>query len=383
MGMGPSSCFLPIRNHSPFAMNQFATMEATGALHVHVGADDSSHRISADLLSTLAKTFQELALLAAAAERGRGTGERIRYTGAFCNEFVVEFATPEPGSFFLPFSLVNKLTPLCPDTKAVLCSLMAMLAALSAREQTIPGTERLSPSYKARFAQLVSRFVSPEENDWSVSIEANGMDEAKFRSVTFSREMSDHAKALFENPPPPKEETMSVIGDLVSIDFEKHELTIRHQQTKKEINCDFRPEIIDKIVSERESGVQVTGRFTLDADGFPKRLTDVTSVVPVDLSPISISTFSVDSTAIGTVDGQPIVISPKLDEDSHQVFVVEDESLGLDVFASTRDELVSEIQAQLSVLWREYALENDSKLTDSAIALKNRLLAKFKEVVHA
>lgn len=358
-------------------------MNSDGAIHIKFPSDDGSHSISANLLCQLAGAFQELALLAATVERNLGTGERIRYTDNFRNEFVVVFSAPEPGSFLLPFSLINKLMPLCPDTKAVLTTLMVMLTSLSSGETNVPGTEHLSPSYKARFAQLVSKFVPSEENDWSVSVEANGMDDARLRSVTFSRAMSNHAKGLFENPPPPKEETMSVIGDLVSIDFEKNELTIRHQQTKKEIDCVFRPEIIDKIVSEREAGVQVTGKFTLDSDGSPKRLTDVTSVVPVDLSPIPISVFSVDSSTIGIADGQPIILSPKLDEESHQVFVVEDESLGLDVFASTRDELVSEVQSQLAVLWREYALEDDSKLTDSAIALKQRLLAKFKEVGHA
>lgn len=373
---------MPVSNPL-LAMPPSVLAEATGSLHVHLGADDSSHRISAQLLCELAGAFQELALLAAAAERGRGDGERIRYPDAFKNEFVVEFSPPAPGSFLLPFSLVNKIAPLCPDTKTVQAALMSMLVSLSAQAATIPGLERLSPSYKARFAQLVSRFVSPEENGWSVSVEADGMEDERLRSVTFSRAMSDHAKGLYENPPPPKEETMSVIGDLVSINFEKHELTIRHQQTKKEIDCDFRPEIIDKIVSERESGVQVTGKFTLDSDGFPKRLTDVTSVVPVDLSSVALSSFSVGTVTVETIDGVPVVLTPKLDEDSHQVFVVEDDSLGLDVFAATRDELVAEVYAQLAVLWREYAMEDDGNLTASAIALKQRLLAKFQEVAHA
>lgn len=368
---------------SPFAMSMPNPTEPSGAIHVHLGENDGLHRIPADLLSTFADGLQELALLAASAERNCGTKKRMRFNTEFRSQFTVEFAPPASGSFFLPFFLTDKTRPLFSEAHNVLLLLMSMLSALSNNAPSIPGADRLSPEYKARFAQAVSKFVPAAGENWFVSVEANGIEEETCRSVTFSRAMADHAKTLFENPPPPEEETMSVIGELVSVNFEIYELKIRHPKTRKEISCSFRPEIVDQIVSNRESGVQVTGRFTLDSEGFPKTLSDVTSIIPVDLSPIAISKFNADGKTICPKDGQPISLSPRLDEDSRQLFVIEDEEIGLDVFATTRDELVSELTGQLAVLWLEYAKEDDSLLTESAKALKYRLLEKFREVRNA
>ena len=53
--------------------------------------------------------------------------------------------------------------------------------------------------------------------------------------------------------------------------------------------------------------------------------------------------------------------------------------IGLDAFAATRAELAAEVQNQLTMLWKEYALADDSELTASAQQVKRNLLASFEE----
>ena len=69
---------------------------------------------------------------------------------------------------------------------------------------------------------------------------------------------------------------------------------------------------------------------------------------------------------------KPLKLMPELDE-SQQYLCLRDDRLGIDVFAMDRKKLHDELLEQLSVLWKEYALEPDDALSSDALALKNHL----------
>lgn len=59
------------------------------------------------------------------------------------------------------------------------------------------------------------------------------------------------------------------------------------------------------------------------------------------------------------------------------MFSLRIDEIGLDAFAETREELAVEVKRQLGMLWKEYALADDSELTASAQQVKRNLLAAF------
>ena len=61
-----------------------------------------------------------------------------------------------------------------------------------------------------------------------------------------------------------------------------------------------------------------------------------------------------------------------------RLYAVRIDKIGLDAFAATRAELAAEVQRQLTMLWKEYALADDSELTASAQQVKRNLLASFE-----
>jgi predicted ATPase len=77
----------------------------------------------------------------------------------------------------------------------------------------------------------------------------------------------------------------------------------------------------------------------------------------------------------------PLELVPVLDEESQQYLCVADSDLGLDAFALTRDHLFDDVQEQLCMLWREYALAPDEELDGAAIRLKARLHARMVECI--
>jgi hypothetical protein len=79
---------------------------------------------------------------------------------------------------------------------------------------------------------------------------------------------------------------------------------------------------------------------------------------------------------------RPVELIPSLD-DSRQVLYLECERLGIDVHASTREELDLLLWEEIDVLWRNYALEDARNLTPDAQQLKRNLLEAIEEIAHA
>ena len=76
----------------------------------------------------------------------------------------------------------------------------------------------------------------------------------------------------------------------------------------------------------------------------------------------------------------PLTLTPRLDEESKQLYEVSDESLNLFASAYSRAELADEVAEQLCVLWAEYAQEIEERLTPKARLLGSLLRARLQEI---
>lgn len=90
--------------------------------------------------------------------------------------------------------------------------------------------------------------------------------------------------------------------------------------------------------------------------------------------------FTVDGTPMRRRRGVALPVETGIEGGLHTARA---ERIGLDAFAATKDELAAEVRDQLAMLWKEYALADDTELTESARAVKRNLLATFEEARHA
>jgi hypothetical protein len=74
----------------------------------------------------------------------------------------------------------------------------------------------------------------------------------------------------------------------------------------------------------------------------------------------------------------PLTLKPTLDE-SKQLFVIVDDSLNINVYAQTREQLAEDLESELFFLWDEYAQEDSENLTPKANKLKQELLRRCTE----
>jgi hypothetical protein len=173
---------------------------------------------------------------------------------------------------------------------------------------------------------------------------------------------------------------MTVTGELVKIAFDERKLTIRYPVNNREIECSYVAEIEDDLLESRHGPIQVTGTFTLDAQGQPIRLSDVTRIEPVDLSPLVFS--QIDAGGRSLRANPELRLVPRLDE-SQQLYIVDDDVLDLNACAYTREDLAEEISAHLMFAWEQYGTADPATLTGKARELRDALRRRFREVVDA
>jgi hypothetical protein len=73
------------------------------------------------------------------------------------------------------------------------------------------------------------------------------------------------------------------------------------------------------------------------------------------------------------------MLEPTMDDESGQLYRVEDPGLGIDVFAQTREQLADELAEQIIFQWDTYAREDPKRLTPAARRLRAALLARLRE----
>jgi hypothetical protein len=177
-----------------------------------------------------------------------------------------------------------------------------------------------------------------------------------------------------------REAARIVTGELKSIDFTERKITIIYPPTSKELVCIYEESVEDLLYEKRRDLIQVTGRVLLDEQGVPKQIIDVTDIRDLDLSILTLDT--VRHGALTLKAATTLSLEIMLD-DSKQLLCIEQPDLGIDVYATTREGLLTELHEQLAMLWQEYAQASDEELDAPARQLKHTLLNRFSEVIHA
>jgi hypothetical protein len=90
-----------------------------------------------------------------------------------------------------------------------------------------------------------------------------------------------------------------------------------------------------------------------------------------DLSPLVVETLQWQGRVLRA--NSPLVLLPHLDEETRQLYVVENPELDLTVCGSTRDELVEELTEYLFLTCDAYANDPPEQLTEKAQGLQANL----------
>lgn len=334
------------------------------------------HAVPAAVLADTLLAAQRVVHFLAMAHRRLPLRQRARAPQDIERGFPVLCDLPRPGSYIQPIRIGDTHTSLLSETEigAVIDDFDALLgAAVDANESKLSDIVA-DARWRAAVLDGLVRMVPKPSSGFTLSV--------KCLRSSGNFDLSAHRSRLesLALRPPNTAESRSVIGLLQAINFGERRLTLRHTKTSRSFDCFYLDDVEPMLLEHARQLIQVTGEVELDAQGAPVKVVATTDIRPVDLDPIELRPFSVGNVRVEPA--APLTLTPELDE-TEQLFVLADDTIGIDLIAETRTELDEALQHELRLLWRDYALAPDNQLTKGAQALKRRLLTAFRTVPHA
>ena len=355
---------MPNRKHRP-------------AFSFHIeGRDREAHSAPAAVLVRLLQHAQLAFDLIGVHVEGREIKRRARIPAETSQRFQLICEVPQTGSFAMPVKVGRDDNPFDLDLVHRAYGVFRTLTH-SVSAQDAAGVAAALPNERIRRRVLESiKAMAPQaESNWRLALH----DDVDAVFANFDAGVPVFVDSILI-PQELREAGRVITGELKRIDFAERKLTLIYPPTSKELACIYDEDIEDLLYARRRDLIQVTGRVLLDDEGAPRQIIDVTDIRDLDLSPLTLNTIHYGDLRIQA--SPPLSVEPALD-DTQQLLCVEHGDLGIDVFASSRELLMVELNEQLAMLWREYALAPDTELDDKAKVLRQALLARFAEVPHA
>jgi hypothetical protein len=337
--------------------------------------EDGIHEVPADVLARTLSGMQQLVYLIATAQEHKTIGVRFRLSQEIQQRYSLICRIPQPGSYAVPitFGSGEVDASLFTDYSELLDKVDTLLSLIQRAE--LDSLFEVFPDGKVRNRALreVRKLLPKPGEGWKLGFRKGDRQEVLLESdvaiVVIDRELAQDA---------PEDTVMTVTGELIRIDFDKRTVVLRYPPTRTEIECMYVDELEETMIENRRGLIQATGQFTLDDEGNPTKLTNVTQLEPVDLSPISLKTVHWQGREFRF--HQPLILQPELDEESSQLYVVEASELTLLAYAQTREQLLQEIGEQIAFMWDAYVKASEDELAPDALRVRQRLLEDVLEV---
>jgi hypothetical protein len=335
-----------------------------------VGAETADHTVPADVLVRALAGLQRIVYLVAASAENQAIGDRFTPSDALRRRSTLRCGVPRESSFAVPLSL-DAGQPTLFDEPNPLEGALRVFRLASEEKWGELSAHFPRRKFAGRILSELQGMLPRSGEKWGLALRVGGdrvtLDAAASRSL---RSYVSSAEA--------EDATMTVTGDLLKVNIETHHLAIRYKPTHAEIPCQCDPSVFGTVMRNYDVPIQVTGVYTLDRKGHPLRLTAVSRVEPIDLSPM---TFSRSEWGDRVIAIEPaLTLSPTMDEETGQLYVLDNPELGIHVFARTRDELSDELAEQLLFQFDTYAQESPERLSRGARRLREALLARVREV---
>lgn len=336
--------------------------------------DPEGHFVSVAAFVQALEAMQRLTFVLAMRREGRTPGKRVRPSADIQQRYRLICELPESGSYVSPIRVQGAELLGDAESSAIMRQLHDVLEA--AGQESEAKLRNLVPDRQWRRFVLESiESMAPRPNH-RTSLEIYYGD-----SMLVS---AKRARAFAERTlksPEPGEERSALVGTLKEIDFERQLFKIRHEESARIVSAFYDPSIEESLLEHPRDSLVVFGIITLNADGLVESISDVDHVEEFDRSPISIATVKLNETET-LQPSEDVIATVGFDEQSALYTAVIPE-INVDVFSEDRAELEELVAVEIGMLWKNYAVAEDSSLTVSAQALKKRLTSRFRTVRNA
>lgn len=327
------------------------------------------------ILTRALNGMQQIMYLLALQQEHRELGDRLRLPPDIAEKYLLQAVPSEQGSFVQPALLGNPTEGLFDTQDLIKVGELyhRLSAALEQKDATTVREIVPERRYRRRVLRCFQEMIPSPESGWRLETKwgdrRSTFDPYAVSELVADLEAQDRGNA-----------GSSVIGKLMRIDFEAKKLTLRYTPTRRTVVCFYQETVEELLLKSPREFIQVIGEVTLDHAGNPIRISDVEDIREVNLSSVIVARVVLNDATLH-ID-PPLKVDVQLD-DSYQCFIAIEETLGINVAAATREELIELIEEDLDVQWRTYADSSDNELTQKAQARKRALRNRIHWESHA
>ncbi|WP_018408465.1 hypothetical protein [Methylocystis rosea] len=325
----------------------------------------------ADAVIASLNALQRMVYIIGMRSEGRSISERLKPPAKVKREYAVICRTPIPGSHIQPFNIASQSGAFTPAVAAARNKLLKTLKAFDSGDER--RVEQALPNARERWfmAQAALGLIPPEDTGLEITVREGSRGPFAFRA--------DRARGLlrrYEAGSPPEIDQETIVGKLRAIDFAQTILTIKPSK-EPALRLDYPLPLERWLTANVRRRIKLVGHPKFNQKGDVSSFKELHTATELEPTLEPIEQFRADEHLIGTV--RPLSIPVTVDWQD-RIFLVQEKSLGIDVFSQSYDELRQCVMAELNVLWRHYALASDDELDSEALAVKHALLSRFKVV---
>jgi hypothetical protein len=163
-----------------------------------------------------------------------------------------------------------------------------------------------------------------------------------------------------------------VTGRVDALDFQSRTLRLKLPD-ERVLSGTYRDDFESLLLEHPREWIQVRGEATLAEDGTLLNLHNITEIIEIDESPITIAAFHFGKRQYSAARPLrfPVTFSPA--EGTYTAIG----DFHVMVSAETRAELVDAVENALAFLWREYVVSDPQNLSGDAQSLRDQLESAF------
>lgn len=344
-------------------------------LSLRLYGGDHDHMVEAETLSRVLTGLQRAVHIVAMDEARIEAKPQTYVPQSIRDSFPLLCRVPEPGSVLIPAAVGWPHDLAVPDSAhSIMDTVFACLNGLLEGKEE-PFRDKIRDGrYRLRLLDSFRTLIPKPGSAWKLGIARTNtgtlseihLSGDNFRSVSVLKERLRHQQTI----------SQTITGSLEAMDFSARKATILYPETNTLLECFYSDEAEIELLDNRREYVQVTGTVVVNADNQPIKIQDVESIQALDLSDFEIREFLCRGQHL--TFKKLLTLSPEI-TDSKQFITLRHDPLDIDVIAQTREQLLEELNEQLVMLWVEFALEDDNKLTAAAQELKQRLIQAVEQ----
>lgn len=336
------------------------------------GPSTRAHTLPAAALVQALQQFQRVVHLLAMAREGREVRQRARITQEIEQRFRLVCGVPEAGGYTLPLDLGDPSYGLLDvlDVDKVADTTRAVLRAVNDADQAEIAQLIPDRGFRASILAGFDAMQPPQRAGIVVSIEDHQARKLLDGATARTRIETLRARPQPELAPPPS----YVTGRLIEMKFQERRLRLQLLGSNKSLDANYSDDFEPVLLQHPRDLIQVHGNVVFGEDSAPTSISDVDDILEVDVSAIEVRVLEIGNRTVRP--RQPLSVPVTFDQDSklYEATGPFDIVLG----AETRPELEAQLDAELAMLWREYALADPATLTPAAQRLREALLAAFE-----